>query len=167
MVHSTSFSVPAPAPAGYKHWRKPCAVQSALLAALLLATLTAQAQAQAQAQTQAAAKAARPDPLDAKASVPALSYESSFSRYRRMGDEKPVSWRDANDTVTRIGGWRVYAREAQQPDPAPAAMPGDVKPTANAPGAAPATKPADAAPSAKPNESAKPMPAGHGGHKMP
>ena len=119
----------------------PCAVQSALLAASLLATLTAQAQP--------AAKAARPDPLDAKASVPALSYESSFSQYRRLGDEKPVSWRDANDTVTRIGGWRVYAREAQQPDPAPA------------------TKPVDATPAAKPNDSAKPMPAGHGGHKMP
>ena len=131
-------------------WRMPCAVQSALLAALLLTTLTAQAQA--------AGKAARPDPLDPKASVPALSYESSFSQYRRLGDEKPVSWRDANDTVARIGGWRVYAREAQQPDPAPAAKPGD---------AVPATKPVDAAPAAKPNDSAKPMPAGHGGHKMP
>ena len=150
----------------------PSAMQSALLAASLLATLLATLTAQAQP----AAKAARPDPLDPKASVPALSYESSFSQYRRMGDEKPVSWRDANDTVARIGGWRVYAREAQQPDPAPAAMPGDVKPAAmpsdakpatNAPGAAPATKPADAAPAAKPNDSAKPMPAGHGGHKMP
>ena len=123
----------------------PSAMQSALLAASLLATLLATLTAQAQP----AAKAARPDPLDPKASVPALSYESSFSQYRRLGDEKPVSWRDANDTVTRIGGWRVYAREAQQPDPAPA------------------TKPVDAAPAAKPSDSAKPMPAGHGGHKMP
>ena len=128
----------------------PRAVQFALLAAALLATLTAQAQP--------APKAARPDPLDPKASVPALRYESSFSQYRKLGDEKPVSWRDANDTVTRIGGWRVYAREAQQPDPAPAAKPAD---------AAPATKPVDAAPAAKPSESAMPMPAGHGGHKMP
>lgn len=119
----------------------PGAVQYALLAASLLATLSSQAQP--------AAKAARPDPLEAKASVPALSYESSLSQVRRLGDEKPISWRDANDTVTRIGGWRVYAREAQQPDPAPAA------------------KPADATSAAKPNEPAKPMPAGHGGHKMP
>ena len=146
-------------------WGTTCAMQFVLLAAALLTTLTAQAQAQAQAQ--AAAKAARPDPLDPKASVPALSYESSFSKYRPLGDEKPVSWRDANDTVTRIGGWRAYAREAQQPDPAPAAMPGDVKPATNAPGAAPATKPADAAPAPKPKDSAQPMPAGHGGHKMP
>lgn len=140
MVHP--ISVPAPA----EHWRMPCTVQSALAVALLLATLTAQAQP--------AAKTARPDPLDPKASVPALSYESSFSQYRRLGNEKPVSWREANDTVSRIGGWRVYAREAQQPDPAPAA------------------KPADATSAAKPNERgvptpAKSMPPGHGGHKLP
>ena len=119
----------------------PCAARYALLTASLVATLAAQAQP--------AANVVRPDPLDPKASVPALSYESSFSQYRRLGDEKPVSWRDANDTVTRIGGWRVYAREAQQTDPAHAA------------------KPVDAAPATKPNNSAKPMPAGHGGHKMP
>ena len=133
MVHSISIPM--------SRWCVPCAVQGALLAALAVAAVTGQAQP--------AAKATRPDPLDAKARVPSLSYESSFSQYRKLGEEKPVSWRDANDTVTRIGGWRVYAREAQQPDPAPAAP------------AAPA------APSAIPNDKAKPMPAGHGGHKMP
>ena len=136
MVHSISISIPVPTVHG--RWRVPSAVQSALLAASLLATLTAQAQP--------AATAARPDPLDPKATVPALRYLSSFSQYRLLGDEKPVSWRDANDTVTRIGGWRVYAREAQQPDPAPAAP---------------------AASAAVPTDKAKPMPAGHGGHKMP
>ena len=124
----------------------PRAVHSALLVASLLGTLTA-------AQAQPAAKAARPDPLDPKASVPTLRYESPFAQYRRLGEEKPVSWRDANDTVTRIGGWRVYAREAQQPDPAP--IP--------APVSAPAVKPTDTPPAAKP----MPMPAGHGGHKTP
>ena len=123
----------------------PRAVHSALLAASLLATLTVQAQP--------AAKAARPDPLDPKASVPTLRYESPFAQSRRLGDEKPVSWRDANDTVTRIGGWRVYAREAQQPDAAPPTTP------------APAAKPADTLPAAKPMP--MPMPAGHGGHKSP
>ena len=136
MVHSISISIPVPAVHG--RWRMPSAVPSALLAASLLATLAVQAQP--------AAKAARPDPLDPKASVPALNYVSSFTQYRLLGDEKPVSWRDANDTVTRIGGWRVYAREAQQPDPAPAAP---------------------AASAAVANDKAKPMPAGHGGHKMP
>lgn len=131
----------SPAFAGNRRRPKPCAMPSTSLALLLFATLTAQ--------VLPAANAATPDPLDPKASVPALSYESSFSQYRRLGDEKPVSWRDANDTVTRIGGWRAYAREAQQPDPASA------------------SKPPDATPAAKPSEPAKPMPAGHGGHKMP
>ncbi len=139
MVHSISLSVPVPAGHGRGHL--PCAMQSALLAASLFATLAAQAQP--------AATTAKLDPLDAKTGVPALRYESSFSQYRRLGDEKPVSWREANDTVTRIGGWRVYAREAQQPDPVPG------------------PKPTDATPAAKPNDPAKPMPTGHGGHKMP
>ncbi|MBC7378421.1 MAG: hypothetical protein H7346_13450 [Burkholderiaceae bacterium] len=93
----------------------------------------------------------------------ALSYESSFAQYRRLGDEKPVSWRDANDTVARIGGWRVYAREAQQPDPAPAATSPITPATALAKSAtpAPAAKPADTPPAPKP----VPMPAGQGGHK--
>jgi hypothetical protein len=88
-------------------------VRSAFTAGLFLSALTAQAQA--------ADKAARPDPLDADAPVPALRYATSLPGTRRPGDDKPVSWREANDTVTRIGGWRVYAREAQQPDPLPAA----------------------------------------------
>ena len=142
MVHSLSISVPS----GVRRRRMPRAVHSALLTASLLATLTA-----AQAQTSAAA--ARPDPLDPKASVPTLRYESSFAQYRRLSEEKPVSWRDANDTVTRIGGWRVYAREAQQPDPAPSTAP------------APAAKPADTPTPAKPMP--MPMPAGHGGNKTP
>lgn len=123
-------------------WLKPCAWPAALLAGLCSSALTAQAQS--------AAPAARPDPLDPKASVPTLIYESPFSPYRRLGDEKPVSWREANDTVARIGGWRVYAREAQQPDAAPAAKP-----------------PAKAPEAAMPAEMAKPMPPGHGGHKTP
>ena len=138
MVPIISFAVAA------RRWHMPAVLRFALCAAFGLAALNAQAQAPA--------KAARPDPLDAKASVPALRYASSLSTYRRGGDDQPVSWRDANDTVTRIGGWRAYAREAPQPDPLPAAKPGD---------AAAATKPADAA------ASAKPMPAGHGGHAKP
>ena len=146
MVHS--FFIPLPAV--HERWRKPSALRSALLAAWLLAALTAQAQP-----TVKAAKPGALDPLDPTVSVPALRYVSSFSQYRLLGDEKPVSWRDANDTVSRIGGWRVYAREAQQADPAPFA------PAASA---APASPPA---PAAATNDKAKSTPAGHGGHKMP
>jgi hypothetical protein len=91
--------------------RSPCALPS-LLFTLLLA---AQAQAQSPATT-------RPDPLDPKAQVPSVRYESSFAQFRRIGDDKPVAWREANDAVARIGGWRVYAREAQQPEPSVAAV---------------------------------------------
>lgn len=105
-------TIPLPA------WRR-CAWQvcpSAFLVGLSLAALAAQAQP--------AGKTARPDPLDSTASVPALRHASSLPTTPRPGDDKPISWRDANDTVARIGGWRVYAREAQQPDPLPAAASG-------------------------------------------
>jgi len=81
------------------------------------------------AQTVQPASQVAPSPLDAKASVPSIGYESTFVRFKRWSDEKPVTWRQANDTVTGIGGWRAYAREAQQPhSPAPAASGGAKKP---------------------------------------
>lgn len=45
-----------------------------------------------------------------------LRFESTLSRYKSMTDQKLGSWRDANDTVTRIGGWRTYLKESQTPD---------------------------------------------------
>lgn len=91
------------------------------------------------------ARTERADPLDAQARVPAVTHQSPLAAYRRLGDDKPVSWKEANETVNRIGGWRTYARQAQQPEsaasaPAPAASGS----TAPQPGSAPA----------------------HGGHKM-
>ncbi|MES2717213.1 MAG: hypothetical protein V4795_15695 [Pseudomonadota bacterium] len=110
--------------------RMPCAVAS-LMFTLLLA-------AQAQAQPPATP---RPDPLDPKAQVPSVRYESSFAAFRRIGDDKPLAWREANDAVARIGGWRVYAREAQQPEPAVAGKPAV---PALAPAQVPANPPAPA-----------------------
>lgn len=99
-------------------------------------------------QAQAAPAASRPDPLDPQSRVPALKYESSLGAQRRGADEPPVSWREANDRVARIGGWRVYAREAQQPEPGV---------TAPASPASPASAGA-----------AKPMPRhDHSGHTQP
>lgn len=60
---------------------------------------------------------ARPDPLDATAPVPAAKYHSSLGSFRASGDDKPVPWKEANDTTARIGGWRAYAREARAPAP--------------------------------------------------
>lgn len=72
---------------------------------------------------QAEAGHSRPDPQDAKASVPPVSYESPFANYRVLSDDKPTSWRESNDTVGRIGGWRAYAKEAEDAKPAGEAGP--------------------------------------------
>jgi hypothetical protein len=80
-----------------------------------------------QLHAQPTATTPRPDPLDPKTNVPALRYESSLESYRRLSDQKPVSWREANDTVARMGGWRVYLREAQTPAPS-ASAPAKVAP---------------------------------------
>jgi hypothetical protein len=89
---------------------------------------------------------ARSDPLDARAPVPALKYQSSLTGYRRFADEKPAPWKEANETAARIGGWRAYARETQQGD---APGPSVSAPAAGAARSAPASAPA----------------AGHQGHK--
>lgn len=84
-----------------------------------------------------AGRTERPDPLDPQARVPAAAHPSPLASYRRLGDDKPVSWKEANERVNRIGGWRAYAREAQQPDPA-ASAPGGRGTSAPASGNAPA-----------------------------
>lgn len=60
----------------------------------------------------------KPDPQDAKASVPRVVYRSTLAGYLVFPDEKLGSWKEANDEVGRIGGWRAYAKEAQQLDSA-------------------------------------------------
>jgi hypothetical protein len=45
-----------------------------------------------------------------------LRFDSVLSRYKPMSDQKLSTWREANDTVTRIGGWRTYLKESQSPD---------------------------------------------------
>lgn len=52
-------------------------------------------------------------PIDA-ATLATPVHRSAFSRYGRFDDQPLSSWTDANETVARIGGWRAYAREAQQ-----------------------------------------------------
>ena len=93
--------------------RHPTSAFGVLLAAWLVCS-TSQA-----AEVLPAPGAVRPDPLDARASVPPATHVSAFQRYRAHRDVPVVSWKDANDTVTRIGGWRVYAREATAPESAP------------------------------------------------
>ena len=46
---------------------------------------------------------------------PELAYSSVFRNYLGYREEAVASWREANDTVGRIGGWRTYLEEVFQP----------------------------------------------------
>jgi hypothetical protein len=90
----------------------------------LLAALTLTGAALALAQT----AAPRPDPADAKAAVDALVHRSALATYRGHGAPVPaLPWREANDAVERIGGWRAYAREASASPASAASAPGAAK----------------------------------------
>ena len=76
---------------------------------ILIAVVAAASFADARAQPP---RAVARDPGDPKAAVPPVRYESAFARYRPNAEAEVGVWRDANDHVGRIGGWRVYGREA-------------------------------------------------------
>ena len=119
---------------------------------LLPATLTlATAIAAAQATPSSQAPPPAADPLDAKTNVAPMVYRSTLATYKRVGEIELVPWREANDRVGRIGGWRAYAREANAPE----------APASTAPAPAPA-----AGSTSMPMRMPKPMPVPHGGHKM-
>jgi hypothetical protein len=103
-----------------------------LFAVVVAALLPAAAPAQ---------NAPRPDPLDANAATTPLVHRSALSSYRPLAAESPaVAWRDANDAVLRIGGWRAYAREAAAPaasGPTPAASAPAPEPRSSRPAAPP------------------------------
>lgn len=109
----------------------------ALAAVAALLALSAAPPA-AHAQAAPAERAPAPDPLDPQASVPAASPPKALRRYRAATTPEPGGWREANERVTRIGGWKTYLREAQQPEvPAAAAS----APAAPAPAPAPTRPP--------------------------
>lgn len=103
------------------------------LPARALAGLAALATLSAGAQTAGAPVAETLAPQ----SVAVGRYQSAFEGYQAYSDDKVLSWKESNDTVGKIGGWRVYAREAQGAQPAPAKAPaGASVPTGAAPAAA-------------------------------
>jgi len=55
--------------------------------------------------------------LPQSASEQGVQFKSSFSEYVPYSEQSIESWREANDRVGEIGGWRVYAREAYQTRP--------------------------------------------------
>jgi hypothetical protein len=106
-----------------------------LVSVVMLSTLTSVGYAQHDHATPASSALSR---AAESAPVP-LRFDSVLSRYKPMTDQKLGSWREANDTVARIGGWRTYLKESQTPD---AAAPGATNvPAAPAAAAPTATKP--------------------------
>jgi hypothetical protein len=77
----------------------------------LVAFATGAAHAQGASSSPAAPAGVR-DPGVPSAAVPPVTYSSAFRRYRPNGEVEVGAWRDLNDQVGRIGGWRVYGREA-------------------------------------------------------
>lgn len=69
-----------------------------------------------------AAQQARPDPIDANATVPAAAYKSAFESYQRAGSEAQPSadkvWRKANEEVAKAGPHNGHAAP-HVPAPAP------------------------------------------------
>ena len=104
---------------------------------------------------------ARSDPTNAGGAVPLVQYRSPFYDYRTFGDSVRTPWRQANDEVARIGGWRTYLREAQQAREAVEAA--DTSGRAQSP--IPANEKAPVTPATSSEPAAKPAPGGHTHHK--
>ncbi|HSV34611.1 MAG TPA: hypothetical protein VLI46_03595 [Ramlibacter sp.] len=51
---------------------------------------------------------------------PTVPFQSALAGYQPFADDKPIPWRQANDTVREVGGWRAYSREAAASAPAQA-----------------------------------------------
>ena len=70
----------------------------------------------------AGAQTAAPAAADPQVAIGAADsgYRSSFDGYQRFTQEQVGSWKDANDNVGRIGGWREYAKEVRSPAGTPA-----------------------------------------------
>ena len=64
------------------------------------------------AQAPARETARRPDPADASVRVPPAPYTSVVRVARDSASLTRIPWKEANDEVACIGGWRAYAREA-------------------------------------------------------
>jgi hypothetical protein len=52
----------------------------------------------------------KPEVLKAEKPIE-LVYESSFQNYQRYSASDIQAWKQVNDTVKDIGGWREYAKE--------------------------------------------------------
>ncbi|WP_293932080.1 hypothetical protein [Iodobacter sp.] len=60
------------------------------------------------------ATTAQSDEISAPASITRLEYHSVLTQYQPYREQVLIPWRESNETVAKIGGWRVYAKEARQ-----------------------------------------------------
>ncbi|MFZ2739329.1 MAG: hypothetical protein WBI20_10290 [Burkholderiaceae bacterium] len=49
-----------------------------------------------------------------ESAAPRLKYNSVLSQYQGFNDQALSPWRQTNEVVEKIGGWRAYAKEASQ-----------------------------------------------------
>ena len=102
------------------------AVSTGLLTLAASAQTPAAPPARAAVPAAAAASAAKPaaPPASAAATVapapvartpaPPGEYRSALEGYQPYSENQMVPWKEANDTVGKIGGWRAYAKEAAE-----------------------------------------------------
>ena len=99
-------------------FKKHCRLSAAALGVMLASASHAQPGHTAPA---SASQASSPAPAPpAAASANSGTGASAFDGYKLYTDEPPGNWKAANDNVARIGGWREYAKQAQQADDTPA-----------------------------------------------
>lgn len=63
----------------------------------------------------AAAQTAAPSAAAPTTQSAPAKYRSVLDGYKSYTEEKTANWIEANNNTGRIGGWRVYAKEARQP----------------------------------------------------
>ncbi len=65
------------------------------------------------------AHAQTPAPPATTTQAAPAAFRSALEGYQPYTDEKIDPWKEANDKVGRIGGWREYAKQAAQAAPGP------------------------------------------------
>jgi len=65
------------------------------------------------AQGRSTESASRSNPADSSVNVPSAVYRSAFAGYQGFAGQKVDDWRNSNDKVGQIGGWRAYAKEGR------------------------------------------------------
>ena len=88
-------------------------VSIVIVSALLVLGTLMPAQAQHKSEESQPA-VTEPSPAAPRLSVP--EYRSPLSAYKPYAESDSPGWKQLNDQVGEIGGWRVYAREAFESD---------------------------------------------------